>query len=47
MWRITLKVTQRLPDGTDKTTQAQWYRLLKDDDVAPEPGGGGGGGGGK
>lgn len=45
MWKITLKVTERFADGTDKTTSAQWYRLLKDDDVAPEAGGGGGGGG--
>ncbi|MCE9583920.1 MAG: prepilin-type N-terminal cleavage/methylation domain-containing protein [Planctomycetes bacterium] len=47
MWRITLKVNQRLSDGTVVTTSAQWYRLLKEDDAAPEAGGGGGGGGGR
>lgn len=47
MWKITVKVTQRLPDGTQRVSQAQWYRLLKEDDAAPEGGGGGGGGGGR
>lgn len=42
MWKITLKVTQQLPDGTSRVSQAQWYRLLKEDDAAPEGGGGGG-----
>ncbi len=43
MWKITVKVTQQLPDGTQRVSQAQWYRLLKEDDAAPEGGGGGGG----
>ena len=46
MWKISLKVTQQQADGTPRVTQAQWYRLLKEDDAAPEGGGGGGGGGG-
>ncbi|MCC6740517.1 MAG: prepilin-type N-terminal cleavage/methylation domain-containing protein [Planctomycetia bacterium] len=45
MWKITLRVTQQLPDGTSRVSQAQWYRLLKEAEAAPEGGGGGGGGG--
>jgi prepilin-type N-terminal cleavage/methylation domain-containing protein len=43
MWKITLKVTQQSPDGTPKISQAQWYRLLKEDDAQEPPPGGGGG----
>lgn len=46
MWRITVKVTQQMPDGTPRISQSQWYRLLKEDDAQAEGGGGGGGGGG-
>ncbi|KAF0246266.1 MAG: hypothetical protein FD180_897 [Planctomycetota bacterium] len=46
MWKVTVKVTQQQTDGTPRVTQAQWFRLLKEDDAQEAPGGGGGGGGG-
>jgi len=45
MWKITVKVYLTQADGQETMTQAQFYRLKKEDDEGEGGGGGGGGGG--